>query len=197
MDTFTVLRWVTIAALSLVLVLWWWRLRRRSIQRSDRWIILAVGGIQVASMAVYYAMFWHQLAAGQTTSLLLQNGAQYVWRHALTDLTSLTVGWLVALALLWFVRWFFLMRGRGMMIDGTDGALLVVAAAAAGWPGIFLMLAATFVLSILAMIVLVILRKKTLQDRLIITPYIIPATVFVLIFSDWLLAWTHLAKIGF
>lgn len=197
MNSFEVLRWLTVGLLSLTLVLWGWRFRRRSFVRDDRWAITVVAAVQLLSLVAYYGLFWHQLAVGKATKGLLRWPSPYVTSHVLRDLTSLVVGWLAALLLLLILRRVFLIRGKGLMLDGTDIALLVVATGVVGWPGFFLMLAATFALSIVGMIVLVIIRKRKIDDRLIITPFIIPAAVAVLVFLDKLLAWSHLAKIGF
>lgn len=83
------------------------------------------------------------------------------------------------------------------MLDVRDVQLLVLGLVATGWPAGLIFLAGVFALSVIGMITLVTLRKKKVTDRLIVTPYIIPAAIMTLIFKAWLLDWTGLIKIRF
>lgn len=113
------------------------------------------------------------------------------------NVTSLLAGWGAA-ALLMYIMWFiFLKRGHGGMFDALDLVLLTVGAIAVGWPAVLILLLVIFCLAILGMFVLVLLKKKSLNDRLIITPYIIPSAILTLVLGAYPLAWTHLDKIRF
>lgn len=122
---------------------------------------------------------------------------QYLLTEAISGLQPIIVGAIhsaIWFALLWFI---FLRRGKGMMLDVQDVQLLVLGLLAVGWPAGLIFLAATFLLAVVGMIGLVIVRKKKLNDRLVITPYIIPAAILTLFFGSWAMRLTHLDKIRF
>jgi hypothetical protein len=146
---------------------------------------------------LYYGAWWNRLAGNPVTKRLLWPTSDYLVRHAMVDITSLIAGWGAGVVLLLGCGWFFLRRGGGKMLDGMDVGLLFFASVAVGWPSFLIVLGMTFVLAIVWMVFLVIIRKKTLQDRLIISPVIIPAALITLIFQERLLTLTHLVKIGF
>lgn len=112
-------------------------------------------------------------------------------------MSSIVSGWISAVLLFSLLYFFFLYKKNETFLDKNDVMIIVLGAAAVGWPAVFVFLALVFVLSVLAMLALVVLKKKTLADRLVITPYIIPAAVLTLIFGNYLLQITHLNVIRF
>lgn len=91
-----------------------------------------------------------------------------------------------------------LVRKQKMSQFGTDDWLLLsIGTLAVGWPAVLPFLAIVIVLSILGLIIQILLKKKTLSDRLIITPYIMPAAIITLATKAQVLALTHLDKIRF
>jgi hypothetical protein len=184
------------STIALLVILLLRRYRGRSSVR-ERWAILTLFFIQFGSLVAYYIAWSNRLAADPLTQGLLWPKSNFLIPHVQTDIISLLVGWGASSAILLFLGWFFVRRGKGKMLDASDVAQLFIASVAVGWPTIFIVYGMIFVLAVVMMIGAVLLRKKSLNDRLIITPAILPATIITLLVQDRLLALTHLAKIGF
>lgn len=93
---------------------------------------------------------------------------------------------------LWAVR-----RQRFTQFGADDWLGLSLGTLAVGWPAVLPFLGLVILLSILGLVAQILIRKKTLADRLIITPYILPAAIVTLIIKAPVLAFTHLDKIRF
>lgn len=197
MDIFSGISLGTKIGTGLILAVVGFRLLKHQTIRQQRFAVLALFGVQIGSLILYYSAWWYRLAGNPVTKGLLWPQSDYLVRHAMVDLTSLIAGWGVGVILLLVCGWFFLRRGGGKMLDGMDAGLLFFASVAVGWPSFLIVLGMTFVLAMLWMMLLVIIRKKTLHDRLVISPVIIPAAILTLIFQEQLLTLTHLANIGF
>ncbi len=117
--------------------------------------------------------------------------------QALNDLTTLTSGWVAAAILGLGLYLLFLRRGQEQFINHRDLWLIIIGAIAVGWPAVLVFLGYTFILSILGMIGLIILKKKTFHDRITITPFIIPSALVTLITGKFVLVFTNLIKISF
>lgn len=122
---------------------------------------------------------------------------QYFLTQAIGGVQTLAVGAIHAAIWLLILWYFFLYRGKGVLLDVVDAQLIILSLVAVGWPAGLVFLACNFALAVIGMIVLVVLRKKSLTDRLVITPYIIPAAILTLFLGHYVLAWTHLDKIRF
>ncbi len=189
--------WLVIVV-SLLLIAWLMATRTSSRRfRHLAWIVSGLATWQLGSLVYVYVRWWTKLAADDVTSKLLPPHSLFYLSKVQTEITSLAIGWLVALVLFWFLKKFFLDRHHGSFLDGTDAALLTLGTAAVGWPTIFPFLAAVFVFAVVIMIGLVIVRKRTVHDRLVITHAIIPAAIAVLMTESWILSVTKLGKIGF
>ncbi len=160
-------------------------------------VLVVLASSQLAVIVYTYGRWWVTLAGDDIASKLLPPHSLFYLAKVQTTVTSLAIGWVAALLLFWFLRRFFLVRHQGNFLDHADAALLTIGAGAVGWPSIFPFLAIVFILSVVFMIVLVIIRRRSVTDRLVITPAIIPAAIIVLIWQGWLLTITHLIKIGF
>lgn len=114
--------------------------------------------------------------------------------HAFSGIYS---GWIAAGVLGAMLYLLFIRIGKENLLDRRDIWLMVLGAVCVGWPGLLVFLGFIFGLSILGMMTLVIMKKKTLHDRLIITPFIVPAAVLTLFTSSYLLTITNLYKIRF
>lgn len=177
-----------------------WVAFRPSMADRPRWlakVLLAVGALQLATIAFYYIRWAIDLNVDEVSRKLLPPYSTFYLSHLQTEVTALAVSWLVTLLVWWGGRWWFLQRTKGRMLDGLDVMLLVIGVAAIGWPGLFLYGAALFIVSVLAMVALVIIGQKRMTDRLIVTPYIIPVAVIMLFLRAWLLGGTGLWRIGF
>jgi multisubunit Na+/H+ antiporter MnhF subunit len=196
MDVFQALNYGVNSALVVALIASFFISRRRPIIKL-RAFVLVIVIIQFLGTVSFAVLLWRDYAADPLKKYLLDPGNLFFIRHIQTEVTITVIGWLAALLLFWALYKIFIVRGQGQFIDGQDVALLILGAAAVGWPSIFIFLVAVFLLSVLAMVFLVLIRRKKSTDRLIITNYIIPAAVLVLVFREWLLIFTHLGKIGF
>lgn len=87
--------------------------------------------------------------------------------------------------------------GRLSQFGADDWMALTLGTLAVGWPAVLPFLAIVVLLSILGLITQIVLRKKTLADRLILTPYILPGAIITLIIKSPVLTFTHLDKIRF
>ncbi len=158
------------------------------------WLVL-VGQLLVTGVNIYY--FISQLQHSVFQRPLLSLHSTYFVGQVWSLFQTLLAGWISAAILGWFAYIIFIRIGREQMFDRQDVWLAVIGAAIVGWPGILIFLAITFVLAVVAMLGLVIFRKKKVSDRLVITPYIFPAVIVTLLAGPYLLALTHLDKIRF
>ncbi len=157
-------------------------------------IIIQVSTILLAGLFLGYKI---EHMKDTTAKAYLPPYSTYIFDHVAHNVVSLLAGWSAA-ALLMGTLWFiFLKRGRGKMFDVPDLVLVVVGAVAVGWPAVFIFLATTFIFSVAGMLVLVLLRKRSVNDRLVITPFILPSAIVTLFSGQYLLALTHLDKIRF
>lgn len=197
MDIFTKITWATkILTISILLIVWYRRWKGKTI-RQQSFAVGAIFFVQLASLITYYAAWWHRLASNQVTKYLLWPKSNYLVVHVSSDLKALIAAWVVGALILWFLGWWFVKRGGERMLDRSDVGLLFFMTVAVGWPSFFIAFAMVFALAILLMFVLLILRKKSLHDRLVISPVIIPAAIMTIVFQEYLLTLTHLTKIGF
>lgn len=118
-------------------------------------------------------------------------------RNTLGNVTTLVSGWVAAAILGLILNLLLFRRGQELFITRREFWLLVLGAVCVGWPAILIYLATIFVLSVVGMIGLILMKKKTLQDRLVIAPFIIPATLITFLTGQYTLVLTHLNKISF
>lgn len=159
--------------------------------------LLATAFVQWAAIAVTYILTAREYAVDPVKKFLLPPHSTILWRHASTDVTALVTGWIFALVLLVVLWRYCIIRRRGELLDGVDIALLVLGAAAVGWPAVFIFLVLVFAVTVIGMLILVLLRRRAITDRFVITPFILPAAILTLLFHAWLLRLTHLGRIGF
>ncbi len=178
-----------------LLIVLWWRSRRDTVAHNKKYIlgILAVGvaahlyTVIIVGYKIYYQLGYQALPPYN----------QYLLTEAQSGIVTMIVAVLHAALWFFFLWYLFLRRGKGAMLDVQDVQLLVLGLLAVGWPAGLIFLATTFLLAVVGMIGLVILKKKSVNDRLIITPYIIPAAILTLFFGSWAMRLTHLDKIRF
>lgn len=93
---------------------------------------------------------------------------------------------------LWLVH-----KQRATQFGVDDWLLLSIGTLVVGWPAVLPFLALVIFMSMIGLIIQILLRKKSLTDRLIITPYIMPAAIVTLAAKAQILVLTHLDKIRF
>jgi hypothetical protein len=128
---------------------------------------------------------------------LLPPHSSWLWEYLGRGGANMLAGWCFTLGFGLVLWWLFIRATGRRLADQRDVILIVLGMAVIGWPGMLLFWGMIFIISILAMIYLVVTKKKSAQDRLLITPYIIPAAILTLIFKIPLLEITHLVKIRF
>lgn len=184
----------TAIPLFMVAVILWQTRNGRRIVPSLFWL---VAGLQVFSLLMGGFLYALALRASQFGRYLFSMHNNLVLSQGWEQMQTVLAGWIAAVLLMGMLWYLFLKRGRGEMLDSIDVATIMLGAVAVGWPSTFIFLAISFALTVLGMIVLIIFRKKSINDRLIVTPFIIPAAILTLFFGPYLLALTHLDKIRF
>lgn len=159
--------------------------------------LVFVAVVQIVEIITYGLLLWVLIANHQHGNVFLPPHNSFLLIRVAQNTTALLAGWIASAVLFIVLSLIFVRRGHGMLLDGNDVLLLVLCAAVVGWPEVLLFLAILFALTIIWMIVLIIRKQKTIQDRIIITPMIIPAAIITIIFHFQLLAITHLGKIRF
>lgn len=183
----------------LCLLLLWsgWRIIRgkmliqnyRQVLRISLLIIL----ISFFCYQLYSVLFYLRNGFGR---LLLPPHSYFFYHQFGAALSNILSGLIASAVILFFGLW--LVHQKKMTQFGTDDWLgLSLGTLAVGWPAVLPFLGLTIAMSIFGFIFQILLRKKTLTDRLVITPYIMPAGIVVLVAKAQILALTHLDKIRF
>lgn len=108
--------------------------------------------------------------------------------------TSISAG--LALVFSFFI-FLFIKKTRQEILDAVDGFLISFGLLVLGWPNFLLFLFLLILLTILGSIISVLAKKKSLNDRFVITPYIPLAFLAILWFGSYLATITTLYKIRF
>lgn len=180
--------WVTIAML---LVITFWRP-----SRLKRWIVILIGTQLFFWLAEEYLSY----LINHTDSVqkyFLPPYSNAFFKVALRSFTWQGSGWAAAITLGYILYLLFLRHGRAQFLDQRDVWLLILGAVSVGWPTVLIFLGLVFALSVLGMVGLILVKKRNLNDRLIITPFILPAAIITLFIGSYLLTVTHLYKIQF
>lgn len=152
------------------------------------WIIVVVAATQFLYLGIQSWQTWKGLAK------LGNNGvvANIVLNFTVRGLVEFIMFGVVAVIVFFLI--FKIRHARKEVSFMTEREVLMLTANSmiVGWPGIFIFLALTFVFSLVWMILLVILRRRTLQDRIEIGPAIIPAALVSFVFRTELLQFTGL-----
>lgn len=194
--------WLSLAEAGLtlvVLVILAFRMAGRvGVERLGRGAALWVlAGIQVFAWAGWWLVRVWIVPEDVLAPYLLPPANQLILQKMIQGLVAILSGWAAGLALFFLLRWLSVKVFRPGLFQPQDLVLVTIGSVAVGWPAVLVFLAATFCLTIIGMIGLVILRRKTVNDRLVISPFIIPAAILTLVFKVQLLALTHLDKIRF
>ena len=178
-----------------VILLWFVYFIRRELVRIS--FIYILTGIQIISVGAFFFLLWATYGGLKHTGYFLPPHSQILLTSTMRMFQPYLIGWVVALVL-GFLLWFlFIKRGNSSILDVSDIFWIVLGAGICGWPTIFPLLATIILFTIFGMLVLVILKKRSINDRIVITPFVVPAIVTSLLSSPWVLAWTHLDKIRF
>lgn len=181
------------AVITIALLMSWRDVRNQHVLRPI-WLIAA---------AQIIATFWYGWVLWSSLSIYFPDShGQILWQPLYLTQLQYTLkvilfGWLTAAILGYLLILIFIRRLRGAFIDRDDILLIIIATSAVGWPSVFIFLGLCFVLSVSALILLVLLKKRHLTERLVITPYIIPAALLALLLQSWLLRTTSLWRLQF
>ncbi|MBI5466701.1 MAG: hypothetical protein HY975_00590 [Candidatus Kerfeldbacteria bacterium] len=160
-------------------------------------LISAVAVIQLLVIATFAFDYWDRLVSAPYLAFLTAHNSPFFTGTIWHQYQTMLAGWAFTAVLFIACWYYFLKRKHGVLLDEFDVFLLVVGAAVVGWPSALVFLAAVFALTVLGMVILVLLRKRSVHDRLIVTPFILPAAMLTILYGDWLLLWTYLVKIRF
>lgn len=182
--------------LAAVIFFWWMRYKNRLSSLQYAAMTLIVVCLQVFFVGIRYIWIYGDTYRFDILRQLLPPQGTYYLGLMQGEIQALTAGWAFAVILLIALYWIFLRRPQSP-IDRTDAMLLVLGVGVVGWPAGLIFFAVVFLLAILGMIWLVLRKKKTLADRLIITPFIFPAMIVTLLLRVQFLDWSRLEKIRF
>lgn len=190
---------VFVQAVTLLLLVWVQITTLRKQFTSERakktiWLIFATW---LTGLLAYAAALWIYFSGSIYATALLPPRSNFLTERITQGIVTHISGAIGAAVVFFLLRYFFIQKKRGTKLDETDILLLSISSLAVGWPTMFIFLAMVFALSVVGMLVLVVLRKKTIYDRLVITPFIIPAAIVTLWAGPYLLIFTHLNKISF
>jgi|GEM_PF-2429500 len=158
------------------------------------WVLVGEIAFFIAFTCLFFGYTHSSTLEGE---LLSRVTFEILTRQLLYQMYQLVMGWVISGIGFFVLNWFFLKRHRGLMLDVLDIQRLVIGMIIVGWPRIPIYIALVFILSVLGMIGLLIFRRKKLSDRLIITPYIIPAAIVTLILGQRVLEVTRLWMLSF
>lgn len=187
------------AAMIIVLLLVWWR-QHRMLSRTVirwRWVFFILASIHMLFVAGHGLDLWRAYSKNTILRPLLPPHSRFLYNVLWRDTQTMLVGWVSGFVLYAVLNWFFLRRHQGAFLDREDALLICLTTVIVGWPGVLILLAAIFLLSVLGLILKILFRRKKLTDRIVITPYIIPAAILIIVFKDYLLNLTHLTVIRF
>lgn len=192
-------RWILVSnvlVVLLLLLLGWKVLRKDTLTIVYKKYLLSLSAILIASFVLYQVytyVFYFRSPLGR---FLLPPHSTFYYQQfgaAFSEILSAFIAATVVLVLgIFFVR-----KQRVTQFGADDWLCLSIGTLAVGWPAALPFLAVVILLSIFGLIMQILVKKKTLADRLIITPYIMPAAILTLVLKSPLLALTHLDKIRF
>ncbi len=161
------------------------------------WVFLVALSIQAVSVGAYFFLLWTSYGGLRGEKYFLPPQNQILLTSAMHMLQPYLVGWVAALIIA-LVLWKIYARSKDQVaFDLTDVYWITLGCGLCSWPGLLPFLALIFAFAVLGMIFLVIIRKRSFHDRLVISPFIVPAAVISLMTNPWVLPWTHLDKIRF
>ncbi|MBI2984290.1 MAG: hypothetical protein HYY50_01565 [Candidatus Kerfeldbacteria bacterium] len=168
--------------------------RGSTVARRAAWWLVTV---QLAFLFLSHGLLWRDFRRSDFTRWLVPPHNWFLVDQFNQDLTSLLAGWLAAGVLFLLLALLFVKVWPGKFLDPTDLMLLSLGAGVVGWPSVLLFLGLTFATTVIGLVFLVIIRRRSARDRLVITPFIPVAVILTLVFQTPLLAWTHLGAIRF
>ena len=193
--------WLSFAGyglLGLVVLFNQWLILRRPpvtlpIFRRAVWLILM---IQVLVIVVSFVDRYVGLGGEKLGPYLLPPKNPFLIASAFRQLQTVLAGWVVTL-FFFLLMSFSQRRFPKRLVLETDLAMFLLGLGAVGWPANLIFLALTFFITAVGMSILLLFRRRNLQDRLVISPFIIVATLLTLALKPWLLSITHLSSIRF
>ncbi len=182
--------------LAAMIILAWKKFKKRPEFFSYSAMALIILSTQILFLGIRYIWIYGDTYRFDILRQLLPPQGTYYLGLMQGEIQALTAGWVFAVILLIALYWIFLRRPQSP-IDRTDAMLLVLGVGAVGWPAGLIFFAVVFLLAVFGMVWLVLRKKKTLADRLIITPFIFPAMIVTLLLRVQFLDWSRLEKIRF
>lgn len=178
-----------------IFVFLWFIKKQRFSKKNLIW--LGIVGAFITGGIIGIAIYTKYQFAYNNGDELTRYIADYVYKSSVDRLGSYwlaSFGFATVLTLLFVWLW---RAKRGMVIDGADITLLTLGMLTVQWPNMLIMLLLLFVLVLLMQIVLVAFKKRTINDRLIITPAIPLAVILTFLYGNYLAQLTGLGVIRF
>jgi hypothetical protein len=168
------------------------RMTRRHVSIALWWIAIS----QIGIWLIHYltGFFVHP---DRLQQLLLPPQSQIVLIRMQQSFQTIAAGWVAAGVLLLLLHLGQRRLRARSILSPEDIALITVSSAAMGWPLVLPFLGILFLFSAVGLATLVVLRKRTMADRLDVSPFILPAAIAAFTAQRWLLDMTHLGRISF
>lgn len=160
-------------------------------RRWAAWILGGTVGLQILDLAI---------RTGISLTGPSDHGINYplkilAWEYGIRGVVEFLVFAMVGGVLFFTLAKIRRFKNGIILMNEQEVMATTVNSVAVGWPAVFIFLGLVFILAVLWMLVLVLLRRRTLQDRLEVAPAIVPAAVITFLLRTDLLAWTGLAVI--
>ena len=155
-------------------------------------VFLLVTLLGLASQALEIYLSYHN----SSLKFLLPSHSDFYWTKVTQLIVSANISAVLALIFSFFI-FLFIKKTRQEILDAFDGFLISFSLLVLGWPNFLLFLFILILLTVLGSIVSVIAKKKSINERFVITPYIPLAFLLVLWFGSSLATITTLYKIRF
>lgn len=178
------------------LLAFFWFIKKQSYTKRALIMLIILGSFLILC-TVGNSIYVNYQSAYKSSDQLTKYISQYVFE---TRTDRLLTHWLASIgfALVMTLLFVWLWRAkRGLVVDGADVTLLALGMVMAQWPNMLILLLMIFALVVVIQIVLVALKKRTINDRLIITPAIPLAVIITILFGGYLAAVSGLAVIRF
>lgn len=154
-------------------------------------VFLLVTLLSLVSQALEIYLSYHNSIF---SDLLSRTDFYWIKVTRLIVTTSISAG--LALFFSFFI-FLFIKKTDQEVLDAFDGFLISFGLLVLGWPNFLLFLLLLILLAVLGSLIAVIAKKKSLNDRFVITPYIPLAFLAILWFGPYLASLTTLSKIRF
>ena len=171
-------------------------LRKKEIKkRTVYFCLIAFLAVLAINLFTDSLLLYKNYQAGDFTKYYLPPYSNFYYLKIERIITSSLVNILTGLVV-GIIFWLIMKITRGLLLDKQEVGLLVFGALIVGWPNAFIFLFFVFALVVVCNLLLIIIRRKSVNDRFIITPFIPVAIILTILLGNYLSHLTNLFKIS-